>query len=136
MVINTDQIKELLNNENISTNQIQNITGFNRKNVWSYRSGRTHLMKMQLQTLIKLQECYDLIHDTLLKYKYFDEVIERFNNRYGRTEIYLDPENNELKTLYDGVMGNIKESDVKIYDKNMSKELTKDLLLEALNRLN
>lgn len=83
MIINTVHIEELLNNENISTNQIQNITGFNRKYVWMYRSGRTHLMKMHLQTLIKLQECYKT-HDNLMKYKNFDEVIESFNNRYGQ----------------------------------------------------
>ncbi len=32
MIINTEQIQNLLDNENISTNQVQRITGFNRKN--------------------------------------------------------------------------------------------------------
>ena len=53
MIIDTEQLQALLENENISTNQIQDITGFHRKNVWMYRTGRTQLMKMQLQTLVK-----------------------------------------------------------------------------------
>lgn len=134
MIINVQQIKELLENENISTNQIQNITGFNRKNVWMYRTGRTQLMKMQLQTLIKLQECYDLTHDTLMKYKYFNEVIESFNNRYSQTEIYLSPEN-DLKLLYDGILGVIKKDDIKVYDKNMSEKIDRTLLQQALESI-
>lgn len=133
MIINVEQIKELLESENISTNQIQDITGFARKNVWMYRTGRTQLMKMQLQTLIKLQECYNLTHDNLMKYKNFDEVIESFNNRYGQTEVFLNPEVNELKLLYDGIIGDIKEDDIKVYDKNMSDQLNKKLLQQALN---
>lgn len=135
MVINIEQIKELLDNENISTNQIQDITGFNRKNVWMYRSGRTQLMKMQLQTLIKLQECYDLTHDSLMKYKHFNEVIEKFNARFGQTEIYLDMKTNELKTLYNGILGDIKKDDVKVYDKSMSEKLDADLLKQALKAI-
>lgn len=134
MIINTDQIKELLQNENISTNQIQAITNFNRKNVWMYRTGRTQLMKMQLQTLIKLQECYNLTHDNLMKYKNFDEVIESFNNRYGQTEIYLTPKN-ELKLLYDGILGDIKEVDIKVYDKNTSEKIDRNLLQQALEAI-
>lgn len=134
MIINVQQIKELLENENISTNQIQNITGFNRKNVWMYRTGRTQLMKMQLQTLIKLQECYDLTHDTLMKYKNFNEVIESFNNRYSQTEIYLSPQN-ELKLLYDGILGDIKKDDIKVYDKNMSEKIDRTLLQQALESI-
>ena len=134
MIINTDQIKELLQNENISTNQVQAITNFNRKNVWMYRTGRTQLMKMQLQTLIKLQECYNLTHDNLMKYKNFDEVIESFNNRYGQTEIYLTPKN-ELKLLYDGILGDIKEVDIKVYDKNTSEKIDRNLLQQALEAI-
>lgn len=135
MIINVEQIKELLNNKNISTNQIQDITGFARKNVWMYRTGRTQLMKMQLQTLIKLQECYNLTHDNLMKYKNFNEVIESFNNRYGQTEIFLEPETNELKTLYEGILGDINESDIKIYDKTMSDKIDKKVLQQAIETI-
>lgn len=135
MIINTEQIQELLNNENISTNQIQDITGFPRKNVWMYRTGRTQLMKMQLQTLIKLQKCYNLSHNNLMKYKNFDQVIKSFNNRYGQTEIFLEPETNELKLLYEGILGDINESDVKVYDKTISEKIDKKLLQQALETI-
>lgn len=135
MIINTEQIEKLLNCKNISTNQIQNITGFARKNVWMYRTGRTQLMKMQLQTLIKLQECYNLTYDNIMKYKNFEQVIERFNNRFGQTEIYLDPINNELKILVDGIIGDIKESDIEVYNKEMSNQVDKKALQTALENL-
>lgn len=68
-----------------------------------------------------------------MKYKNFDEVIENFNNRYGQTEIFLDPEKNELKLLYDGVLGDINESDIKVFDKTMKDSLERKLLQEALS---
>src|SRR5690625_1521591 len=135
MIINTEQIEKLLNCKNISTNQIQNITGFARKNVWMYRTGRTQLMKMQLQTLVKLQECYNLTYDNIMKYKNFEQVIEHFNNRFGQTEIYLDPINNELKILVDGIIGDIKESDIEVYNKEMSNQVDKKALQTALENL-
>ena len=135
MIINTEQIEKLLNCKNISTNQIQNITGFARKNVWMYRTGRTQLMKMQLQTLVKLQECYNLTYDNIMKYKNFEQVIEHFNNRFGQTEIYLDPINNELKILVDGILGDIKENDIEVYSKSMSDKINRKLLQDALENL-
>lgn len=135
MIINTKQIQELLDNKNISTNQIQDITGFARKNVWMYRTGRTQLMKMQLQTLIKLQECYNLTYDNIMKYKNFEQVIERFNNRFGQTEIYLDPITNELKILTDGILGDIKENDIEVYNKSMSDKINRKLLQDILGNI-
>lgn len=132
MIINTEQIKALLDNENISTNQIQNITGFNRKNVWMYRTGRTQLMKMQLQTLIKLQECYNLTHDNIMKYKNFEQVIGSFNRRFGQTEVFIDLDTNELKILYDGILGEVNKKDLKIVDKDMTNTLDTDTLLKYL----
>jgi hypothetical protein len=132
MIINTEQIQELLDSENISTNQIQDITGFARKNVWMYKTGRTQLMKMQLQTLIKLQECYNLTHDNIMRYKNFTQVIDVFNSRFGQTEIYLDPGKNELKILKDGILGDIKDGDIEVYNKSISNEVDLDRLLDRL----
>lgn len=134
MIINTEQVQALLDNENISTNQIQDITGFARKNVWMYRTGRTQLMKMQLQTLIKLQECYNLTHDNLMKYKNFQQVIDSFNGRFGQTEIFIDPDTNELKILYDGIIGEVNEDDLKVVDKEMTNTLDTDILLKYLDK--
>ncbi len=135
MIINTEQIKDLIECENISTNQIMDITGFNRKNVWSYRARKTKLINMQLRTLIKLQECYNLTYNNIMKYKNFEQVIERFNSRFGQTEIYLDPTNNELKILIDGILGDIKEDDIEVYSKSMNDEVDKGLLQDALDNL-
>lgn len=135
MIINIKQIQELLNSKNISTNQIQDITGFPRKNIWMYRTERTKLMNMQLKTLIKLQECYNLTHDNIMKYKNYKEVIEQFNNRFGKTEIYLDPKTNELKTLIDGIIGDIKEEDIKVYSKNDSQTVNVEIFQEKLNHI-
>ncbi len=132
MIINTEEIKALLNNENISSNQIQKITGFNRKNVWMYRTGNTKLMNMQLHTLVKLQECYNLTHDSLMKYINFEQVIDRFNNRYGQTEIFIDSHTNELKLLYDGILGDINTDDLKVVDKKMTTDLDSKTLLRYL----
>lgn len=134
MIINTEQVQALLDNENISTNQIQDITGFARKNVWMYRTGRTQLMKMQLQTLIKLQECYNLTHDNLMKYKNFQQVIDSFNGRFGQTEIFLDPDTNELKILYDGIIGEVNEDDLKVVDKEMTNTLDTETLIKYLEK--
>lgn len=136
MIINIDQIKSLLDNENISTNQIQKITGFNRKNVWMYRTGNTHLMQMKLQTAIKLQECYDLTHDNLMKYKNFESVIDSFNGRYGQTEIFINPDTNELKIVYDGILGDVSEGDIKIVDKKATRTIDSDKLLLFLKNKN
>ena len=134
MIINTEQVQALLDNENISTNQIQDITGFARKNVWMYRTGRTQLMKMQLQTLIKLQECYNLTHDNLMKYKNFQQVIDSFNGRFGQTEIFIDPDTNELKILYDGIIGEVNEDDLKVVDKEMTNTLDTETLIKYLEK--
>ena len=134
MIIDTKQVQALLDNENISTNQIQDITGFARKNVWMYRTGRTQLMKMQLQTLIKLQECYNLTHNNLMKYKNFQQVINSFNGRFGQTEIFIDPDTNELKILYDGIIGEVNEEDLKVVDKEMTNTLDTDTLLKYLDK--
>lgn len=134
MIINTEKVQALLDNENISTNQIQDITGFARKNVWMYRTGRTQLMKMQLQTLIKLQECYNLTHDNLMKYKNFQQVIDSFNGRFGQTEIFLDPDTNELKILYDGIIGEVNEDDLKVVDKEMTNTLDTETLIKYLEK--
>lgn len=132
MIINTEQVQALLDSQNISTNQIQDITGFARKNVWMYRTGRTQLMKMQLQTLIKLQECYNLTHDNLMKYKNFQQVIDSFNRRFGQTEIFIDPDTNELKILYDGIIGEVNENDVKVVDKEMTNTLDPHTIIKYL----
>lgn len=132
MIINTKQVQALLDNENISTNQIQDITGFARKNVWMYRTGRTQLMKMQLQTLIKLQECYNLTHNNLMKYRNFQQVIDSFNRRFGQTEIFIDPDTNELKILYDGIIGEVNENDVKVVDKEMTNTLDPHTIIKYL----
>lgn len=134
MILDTEQVQALLDNENISTNQIQDITGFARKNVWMYRTGRTQLMKMQLQTLIKLQECYNLTHNNLMKYKNFQQVINSFNGRFGQTEIFIDPDTNELKILYDGIIGEVNEEDLKVVDKEMTNTLDTDILLKYLEK--
>lgn len=134
MIINTEQIQALLDCENISTNQIQDITGFARKNIWMYRTGRTQLMKMQLQTLIKLQECYNLTHDNLMKYKNFQQVIDSFNGRFGQTEIFIDPDTNELKILYDGIIGEVNEDDLLVVNKEMTRTLDTDTLLKYLEK--
>lgn len=133
MIINTEQVQALLDNENISTNQIQDITGFARKNVWMYRTGRTQLRKMQLQTLIRLQECYNLTHNNLMKYKNFQQVIDSFNGRFGQTEIFIDSDTNELKILYDGIIGEVDEEDLKVVDKEMTNMLDTDTLLKYIN---
>lgn len=136
MIINTEQIRELLDNENISTNQIQNITGFNRKNVWMYRTGRTDINKIQLHTLIKLQQCYNATHDTLMKYKNFEQVIDSYNGRFGPTEIFITPDG-ELKIIYDGIVGEIRQEDIKVTDKDTENKLNnrklKNLLREVEN---
>lgn len=134
MIIDTEQVQALLDNKNISTNQIQNITGFNRKNVWMYRTGNTQLMKMQLQTLIKLQECYNLTCGNLMKYKNFEPVIDSFNNRYGQTEIFISP-GNELKLLYDGFLGDINEDDIMVVDKKMTDKLDSNKLITYLDKV-
>lgn len=134
MIIDTKQVQALLDNENISTNQIQDITGFDRKNVWMYRSGRTQLMKMQLQTLIKLQKCYNLTHDNLMKYRNFQQVIDSFNLRFGQTEIFIDPDTNELKILYDGIVGEVNEDDLLVVNKEMTKTLDTNNLLKYLEK--
>lgn len=134
MIINTEQISELLDNQNISTNQIQNITGFNRKNVWMYRTGRTDINKIQLHTLIKLQQCYNATHDTLMKYKNFEQVIDSYNGRFGPTEIFISPDG-ELKIIYDGIVGEITQDDIKVTDKDAENKLNNRKLKNLLREL-
>lgn len=128
MIINTEQIQELLCNKNISTVQIQKVTGFHRKNVYDYRSGRSSIEKMQLQSLRKLQDCYNQTHDNLMKYKNLERVVEQFNGRYGQTEIFLDPKSLELKIVYDGIIGNVKENDLLVFDKNIDDSVSIKIL--------
>lgn len=134
MIINTEEIRELLDNENISTNQIQDITGFNRKNVWMYRTGRTDINKIQLHTLIKLQQCYNATHDTLMKYKNFEQVIDSYNGRFGPTEIFMSPDG-ELKIIYDGIVGEIGQDDVKVIDKDTENKLYNSKLKNLLREI-
>lgn len=134
MIINTEQIKALLSNQNISTNQIQNITGFNRKNVWMYRTGRTDINKIQLHTLIKLQQCYNATHDTLMKYNNFEQVIDSYNGRFGMTEIFISPEG-ELKIIYDGIVGEIGQEDIKVTDKDTENKLNNHKLKKLLHEV-
>lgn len=134
MIINTENIQELLDCENISTNQIMDITGFNRKNVWNYRAGKTQLMNMQLKTLIKLQDCYNQTYNNIMKYKNFIQVIEKFNSRYGQTQIFLDPDTSELKILVEGILGDINKDDIEVYNKDMSKKVTAEELTKALDK--
>lgn len=134
MIINTEQISELLDNQNISTNQIQNITGFNRKNVWMYRTGRTDINKIQLHTLIKLQQCYNATHDTLMKYKNFEQVIDSYNGRFGMTEIFISPDG-ELKIIYDGIVGEIGQDDIKVTDKDTENKLNNPKLKKLLQKV-
>lgn len=134
MIINTEQIRELLDNENISTNQIQDITGFNRKNVWMYRTGRTDINKIQLHTLIKLQQCYNATHNTLMKYKNFEQVIDSYNGRLGPTEIFISPDY-ELKIIYDGIVGEIGQEDIKVTDKDTENKLNNRKLKNLLREL-
>lgn len=134
MIINTENIQELLDCKNISTNQIMDITGFNRKNVWNYRAGKTQLMNMQLKTLIKLQDCYNQTYNNIMKYKNFLQVIKKFNSRYGQTQIFLDPYTNELKILIEGIIGDINKNDIEIYNKDMAKKITPEELISALEK--
>lgn len=60
-----------------------------------------------------------------MKYKNFNKVIESFNQRFSRTKIYLNSENNMLKTLYNGIIGDIKENDIKVFNKTMNDKLDK-----------
>lgn len=134
MIINTENIQELLDCKNISTNQIMDITGFNRKNVWNYRAGKTQLINMQLKTLIKLQDCYNQTYNNIMKYKNFLQVIKKFNSRYGQTQIFLDPHTNELKILIEGIIGDINKNDIEIYNKDMAKKITPEELISALEK--
>lgn len=134
MIINTEKIQELLDNTNISSNQIMNITGFNRKNVWMYRTGKTKLMNMQLHTLIKLQKCYDQTHNTFMKYKNLQQVVDQFNGRHGQTEIYISP-GNELKILYDGIIGDVKDDDIKVFSKSINYKLTVNKLTKHITSI-
>lgn len=134
MIVDTEKIKKLLDSKNISSTQIQKITGFHRKNIWNYRTGKTKLMNMQLHVLIRLQECYDQTHTTLMKYKNFEQVINSFNNRYVQTEIYVSSDN-ELKIVYEGFIGDVDDDDKLIVNKKMTKKLNNEKLLKYLKKI-
>ena len=68
-----------------------------------------------------------------MKYKNFQQVIDSFNGRFGQTEIFIDPDTNELKILYDGIIGEVNKNDLKVVDKEMTKTLDTNTLLKYIN---
>lgn len=95
MIINTDQIKDLLN-QNIPDLTLARETGVSRQTIFNLRKGNSSLDKMWIETAIKLQTYVDknvhysfdsdgLLEEAIADYKEFGDepVLAVYENRQG-----------------------------------------------------
>jgi len=119
MIINTDKVKDLLNDKSITYDHISNVTGLSKGAIYPYRTGKRKIESMSIEVASKLQQFYEKNQkgeDNMdVKIKGLKKTVGDYNNWQEQARVYFDTKDLEVWTnVYPG--GN--ESWDEYHDKN------------------
>lgn len=126
MIIDTNKVKALLDDKNISYDHISNVTGLSKGAIYPYRSGKRDITAMSIEVAYKLQKLYeDLQKEDIkmdIKIKGLKKAVGDFNNWDEQARIYFDKQ--ELK-VWTNVYPGGNESWDEYHDPNIVEVVSK-----------
>lgn len=126
MIIDTDKVKDLLNNKTITYDHISNVTGLSKGAIYPYRSGKRKIESMSIEVASKLQKFYEENQkgedNVDIKITGLKKAVGDYNDWQEQARVYFDTKDLEVWTnVYSG--GN--ESWDEYHDNNIIEVVNK-----------